>query len=545
MELKIFRDTMPQAGTVCTVKAELPLETEILVSDYLPPVFKLVKCFAKPVILQKQLQPGRLTLEGYLRCTVYYQGEEGAGLCQTEQKLPFTKQLELPEFDFTAWTAVVEGQTEYLNSRVVNPRRMEVRGAVGLVATVRTQNKAEVITALADGGIEQQLDTLQGVRSIAVLDKLISAEGELAFPSPPTAVLDIAGTATAQEVRLLSGKAVVKGEVRVQCAWRAEQETELQSLSTTLPFQQVLDVDGLTEDCKCLCVVEPVGFSLTEGQPDAAGTLSASLMLHLRAWRSYQLQYAADAFSTRFETELVPQELAAEELVCMLNATTTVSGSGPLPDAGAQLRACFVSYGPVSILQQSGQGDGWALTARATATAFAENSLGELDSYEKTLELSVPIPAEVPAGMQLQPECWLSTDSVQCTCTGGTLTGVGEYLKSQKPDVKIVAVEPATSPVLSEGKSGPHKIQGIGAGFVPDVLNTKVYDEIIPIENDDAFAGGKLLAKHEGVLVGISSGAALQAAIQLAKRPENKGKTIVALLPDNGDRYYSTPLFAE
>jgi len=212
---------MPQAGTVCTVKAELPLETEILVSDYLPPVFKLVKCFAKPVILQKQLQPGRLTLEGYLRCTVYYQGEEGTGLCQTEQKLPFTKQLELPEFDFTAWTAVVEGQTEYLNSRVVNPRRMEVRGAVGLVATVRTQNKAEVITALADGGIEQQLDTLQGVRSIAVLDKLISAEGELAFPSPPAAVLDIAGTATAQEVRLLSGKAVVKGEVRVQCAWRA------------------------------------------------------------------------------------------------------------------------------------------------------------------------------------------------------------------------------------------------------------------------------------------------------------------------------------
>ena len=148
------------------------------------------------------------------------------------------------------------------------------------------------------------------------------------------------------------------------------------------------------------------------------------------------------------------------------------------------------------------------------------------------------------------PEIWEDTDGkvdifVAGVGTGGTITGVGEYLKSQNPNVKVVAVEPAASPVLSKGTAGAHKIQGIGAGFVPAVLDTKVYDEIIPVENEAAFATGKKVGKTEGVLVGISSGAAVWAAVELAKRPENKGKTIVALLPDTGDRYLSTPLFAD
>ena len=148
------------------------------------------------------------------------------------------------------------------------------------------------------------------------------------------------------------------------------------------------------------------------------------------------------------------------------------------------------------------------------------------------------------------PEIWEDTDGevdflVAGVGTGGTVTGTGEYLKSQKPAVKVVAVEPETSPVLSKGVAGAHKIQGIGAGFVPDVLNTEVYDEIIPVSNENAFATGKLIGRSEGVLVGISSGAATWAAIELAKRPENKGKTIVVILPDTGDRYLSTPLFAD
>lgn len=148
------------------------------------------------------------------------------------------------------------------------------------------------------------------------------------------------------------------------------------------------------------------------------------------------------------------------------------------------------------------------------------------------------------------PEIWADTDGkvdifVAGVGTGGTLTGVGEYLKSQNPNVKVVAVEPATSPVLSKGVAGPHKIQGIGAGFVPDTLNTKVYDEIIPVTNEDAFATGRALAREDGILAGISSGAAVFAATELAKRPENKGKLIVAILPDTGDRYLSTPMFTD
>ena len=202
------------------------------------------------------------------------------------------------------------------------------------------------------------------------------------------------------------------------------------------------------------------------------------------------------------------------------------------------------------------------MKAYGAELVLTEGAKGMKGAIAKADELAKEIPGSFIPGQFVNPanpavhkattgpEIWEDTDGkvdifVAGVGTGGTVTGVGEYLKSQNPNVKVVAVEPASSPVLSKGVAGSHKIQGIGAGFVPDVLDTKVYDEIIPVENEDAFATGKLIGKKEGVLVGISSGAAVWAAIQLAKRSENKGKTIVALLPDTGDRYLSTPLFAD
>lgn len=414
MELKVFRDTISAAGRFCTVKSEIPIETEILISDYLPQVFKIVKCLTKMVVLQKKLQPGRILLEGYLRCVVYYQGESGAGLCQTEQKLPFTKALDIPVEDYADWSAAVGGAVEYLNCRAVNQRRVEIRGAWELCATVYPQQRQEVICAVSEAGTAQKQTPVQGMRIVSSVDKLITAEGELTFESAPAAVLDIAGTAQLREQKVMQGKLMAQGEIAAQLTYRTT-DNQLLSQRVQIPFVQVLEIEELAEDCQCFCVLEPTGFTLQSLSAEGQNRITASALLHLRAFRSYSVDVVEECFSTQYQlnTESIP--IATEQLAGTLDERQTVSGTIHLPEPEAKILSCFAAPGDPELLVDEGKP---CLRIRTQLSALYQNSLDELECQDCTADLVLPLDPNYPPET-LHQELWISVDSMNCLCSGG------------------------------------------------------------------------------------------------------------------------------
>lgn len=420
MELKVFRDTLSTMGSLWETKAELPIETELLIPDYLPQVFKIVKCFVYPVTLQKQVTPGRLTVEGYLRCVVYYQAEDDQSLCQIEQKIPFTRAMDLPEGQHQGYSVTVSGEVEYLNCRAVNQRRVDVRGAYALSAQVCAQSDQEVITALADCGAEQKLIPVNGLRTVANLDKLLTAEEEVTLPGQVQAVIDISGVGQVDEIKVITGKAVVKGRIQVALTYRSQPGYQLETVEQAVPFNQIIDLDNAPEDAVAFAEAEMIGCTLTAAAGQEGGaTLTVTAMLHLRMVRQVECYVVADAFSTQYSADVTYKTVTAEQLAETLNRTAEAAASGPLPDENAQIIGCLVTLHPLEWV--AAEGGGVSLGGRASAHVLCMNSLGEIECYDKSFDYQLP---DVWPGTadQYRAECWPVVTSAQPVAAGGEVT---------------------------------------------------------------------------------------------------------------------------
>ena len=389
MELKVYKDTVTAAESICDTKLELPVETEMLIPDYLPQVFKIVKCFVYLVVLQKQVTAGRLTVDGYLRCVVYYQSEGDESLCQAEQKLPFTKQVDVKPGSWGPATVLVSGETEYVNCRAVNQRRVDVRGAFALSIEAVAEAQGEVITALAGGGIQQRTTSLTGSKAVGSQEKLITAEESIAFDAPPEMVLSTQCTGAVNEVKLVSGKVVLKGEIRAEVVYRTAPGHTLVHTTRQIPFNEILDVEGAAEDCQCFAVVQPTGCTITggSGEDEGENTISATAALYVKVYRPVEYMAVSDAFSTESETVLTQQQVALEEVADVFTQQVEAVTTGQLPDENARIIDVMATPLPMEVIEQDGEA---VLRGRVMAHLLCINALEEIDCYDKVCEYTLP-----------------------------------------------------------------------------------------------------------------------------------------------------------
>ena len=342
MELKAFKDTIASYGGRWETRLELPVETEILIPDYLPAVFKIVKCLIAPVVLQNRVAGGRWQVEGYLRCTVFYQSEEpGMRLLRTEQKFAFEKSVELPAGQYAEGPAQVWGEPEYCNCRAVSEHRIDLRGAYILCAAVAVRKELELLTSLADCGIEQYTRTMQGLQCAVTEEKTLTAETVAALPGAGESVLDIIGSFAPGGVTLATGQASVQGTLQIQICSQNADSGELTVRSKELPIQQNLELPGAAEDDTALVRGEVLACTLSADDGAGEAALTVTWKLRVEVWRSVQYSVVADAYSTLCKTQTV-------QTVCrLLQQTTALAGRIPisieddLPDADGTVLGCF------------------------------------------------------------------------------------------------------------------------------------------------------------------------------------------------------------
>lgn len=392
MELKVFNNTITAYGGRWETRLELPVETEILIPDYLPAVFKIVKCLIEPVVMHNEMVGARWQGDGYLRCTVYYQSDEnGARLWRTEQKFSFEKSVELPAGRYAPGPARLWGEVEYCNCRAVSEHRIDLRGAYTLCVAALQMEERELLTSLADCGIEQRTQTLCGVTPVAAVEKACTAETTFPLPGAGEAILDIGGCYLPQGCTVQTGQVSCQGILRLEAVWRAEGEEELSVRQKELPVRQTVEMEGAAEGDMCCCWAEVLAATLSAADDsNEEPLLNVTWKLHAEVWRAVEHTAVADAYSTLCRTQVATGPCRLLQKAADLDTTLSVSVEDSLPDPEAAVRGCFVTLGGTQVVEEEANPGSVRLTGRGVAHVLCADARGEMTCYDKPFTWQLP-----------------------------------------------------------------------------------------------------------------------------------------------------------
>lgn len=445
MELKIFKNTVPTCGGRWESRLEIPVETEILVPDYQPAVFKIVKCLIEPVVLQNRVNAGRWQGEGYLRCTVYYQSDEtGSKLCRVEQKFSFEKSAELPEGTWPDAPATLWGETEYCNCRCISEHRIDIRAAFVLAVSLFGTQEMELLTALADCGIEQRTQTLTGVIPVAAEERQFTVSDQMPLPGDGGTILDISGVFSPESATVQTGQVNCKGVLTVQVCYRESGAEALSVRTRSIPILQTMEMAGAAEGDQPVFWGEMISAVLTADEGKGDPTLTVTWKLHLEVWRGVSYISVADAYSTLCDTKLESTSCRLLRDARPCKETVQVALEDELPDAGMEVMGCFVTLSAARPTAAEAA-DTVKLAGKGTAHVLCVDERGEMTCFDKSFAWQMPGTWQ-GAAEELAPHLCASATRVSAIKNGTSLrfeaelSVAGTVLQIQKYEV-VSAVE--------------------------------------------------------------------------------------------------------